>query len=120
MNAYTSVVRSYQQQAVNTGSPLRLVVFLYDGAIRFFRLSARAFAEGEREKAREFLLRAEKMSLNFWGHSTLKPGEKLPGISPSFTALSSAAVENLAKRIMRRLSKRTAGFLGGCGKPGYS
>jgi flagellar protein FliS len=77
MNAYTSVVRSYQQQAVNTGSPLRLVVFLYDGAIRFFRLSARAFAEGEREKAREYLLRAEKIVLELLGSLNFEAGGEI-------------------------------------------
>lgn len=63
MNAYVNVARSYQQQAIDTGSPLHLVILLYDGAIRFFRLSAKAHAEGERDKAREYLLRAEKILL---------------------------------------------------------
>ncbi|MEN3186779.1 MAG: flagellar export chaperone FliS [Atribacterota bacterium] len=63
MNAYVNVVRSYQHNDVDTASPVHLIVLLYDGAIRFFRLSARAHSEGKKEEARAYLLRAEKIIL---------------------------------------------------------
>lgn len=63
MNAYVHVARSYQKNAVDTGSPLHLVVLLYDGAIRFFRMSAKAHREGKTEESRHYLLRAEQIIL---------------------------------------------------------
>lgn len=71
MNVYARVAHSYQRNAVDTGSPLHLVVLLYDGAVRFFRMSAKAHREGKNEEARQYLLRAEQIvlellhSLNF-------------------------------------------------------
>ncbi|MCS7242336.1 flagellar export chaperone FliS [Candidatus Caldatribacterium sp.] len=63
MNMYAHVARSYQRNAVDTGSPVHLIVLLYDGAIKFFRMSARAHKEGKDEEARYHLLRAEKIVL---------------------------------------------------------
>lgn len=77
MNAYAHVVRSYQHSDIDTASPVRLVVLLYDGAIRFFRLSARAHSEGKKDEARAYLLRAEKIVLELLSILDLEKGGEI-------------------------------------------
>ena len=50
MTAYaTASPAAYKQQSIMTATPGRLVVMLYDGAIRFLRQSATAMRTGNRE-----------------------------------------------------------------------
>ena len=50
---------AYQQQSIMTAPPERLVVMLYDGAIRFFFQAAAALREDARATALERMDRAE-------------------------------------------------------------
>jgi len=50
---------AYQQQSILTATPERLVVMLYDGALRFFYQAAVAMREGTRMLADEKLRRGE-------------------------------------------------------------
>ena len=50
---------AYKQQSIMTAPPERLVVMLYDGAIRFFFQSAAALREGARPIALERMQRGE-------------------------------------------------------------
>ena len=50
---------AYKQQSIMTAPPERLVVMLYDGAIRFFFQAAAALREGARTTAAERLQRGE-------------------------------------------------------------
>lgn len=59
MTAYATANTAYQQQAVLTATPGRLVVMLYDGALRFLFQSAAAMREGSFPQADEKLKRAE-------------------------------------------------------------
>ena len=59
MNAYATAQRAYTESSVLTASPERLVVMLYDGAIRFLNQSVAAMHAGARDKAREKMRRAE-------------------------------------------------------------
>ena len=58
MAAYAAP-QSYQQNAVLTAPPGRLVVMLYDGAGRFLRRAAAAMQQGEIARTNEGLQRAE-------------------------------------------------------------
>jgi flagellar protein FliS len=49
---YSSARRAYAESTILTASPERLVVMLYDGAIRSLRQSADAMRKGDRERAR--------------------------------------------------------------------
>ena len=89
MNAYMNVVRSYKQNDIDTSSPLRLVVLLYDGAIRFFQLSEKAYSEGDTGKARMYICEQKKLFWNFLVRSILKREEKLPKILLTFIVLLS-------------------------------
>ena len=58
-----------------TASPARLVVMLYDGAIRFLRQSAAAMRDGDRELARNRMRRAEAIIDELNGSLDLSHGE---------------------------------------------
>ncbi len=58
MNPYAAAKLAYTEASVMTASPERLVVMLYDGAIRFLHQSAAALRAGKRDTARERLRRA--------------------------------------------------------------
>jgi flagellar protein FliS len=55
----TASPAAYQQQSIMTAPPERLVVMLYDGAIRFFFQAAAALREDARATAFERLERGE-------------------------------------------------------------
>src|SRR5919109_4839235 len=59
MSAYASVDKAYTQASVLTAPPGRLVVMLYDGAIRFLIQSSAAMREGNIERSRDRMRRAE-------------------------------------------------------------
>ena len=55
----TASPAAYKQQSIMTAPPERLVVMLYDGALRFFFQAAVAMREGTRPLADEKLRRGE-------------------------------------------------------------
>jgi flagellar secretion chaperone FliS len=59
MNDYATVKQAYTESSVMTAPPEKLVVMLYDGAIRFLRQSALAMRAGNREVAVNRVRRAE-------------------------------------------------------------
>jgi flagellar secretion chaperone FliS len=60
MTAYASASpAAYKTQSIMTATPGRLVVMLYDGAIRFFYQAAHLMREGTRSTALERLDRGE-------------------------------------------------------------
>ena len=59
MNPYAAARAAYTESSVLSASPERLVVMLYDGAIRFLYAGAAAAREGRRDVARDRLRRAQ-------------------------------------------------------------
>ena len=59
MNPYAAAKAAYTEASVLTASPERLVVMLYDGAIRFLRQSAAFMRDGRRDQARDRLRKAQ-------------------------------------------------------------
>ncbi len=59
MNPYSAARAAYTESSVLTATPERLVVMLYDGAIRFLYAGAAAAREGRRDVARDRLRRAQ-------------------------------------------------------------
>jgi flagellar protein FliS len=51
----------YQRTQVDTASPAKLVVMLYDGAIRFLKQGQAAMERGDREAQNHYLLRAQRI-----------------------------------------------------------
>ena len=58
MNPYANT-GAYTESAVLTAPPGRLVVMLYDGAVRFLAQSAAAMRVGDRERSRDRMRRTE-------------------------------------------------------------
>ena len=84
MTAYaTPSPAAYRQQSIMTASPERLVVMLYDGAIRFFFQAAAALREDARPTALERLDRGEAIVDHLLATLDLSAGEvaeRLEGI----------------------------------------
>jgi flagellar protein FliS len=59
MNGYARVQNAYTEASVLTAPPERLVLMLYDGAIRFLRQGAAALRQGERRHASDRIRRAD-------------------------------------------------------------
>jgi len=59
--ALTSPYDVYQRTQVDTASPAKLVVMLYDGAIRFLKQGQAAMQQGDREKQNHYLVRAQRI-----------------------------------------------------------
>jgi len=80
MNAYGAMlVRNYQENSVNTASPVRLVLLLYQGAIRALRLAERYFQDGDSVKAHSEVLQAEKIVLELISALNFKEGGEIAG-----------------------------------------
>ncbi|MFL5963058.1 MAG: flagellar export chaperone FliS [Gaiellaceae bacterium] len=58
MNHQLQAKQAYAESSILTASPERLIVMLYDGAIRFLRQAAHAMREGTPEQASDRLARA--------------------------------------------------------------
>jgi flagellar secretion chaperone FliS len=84
MSAYaTASPSAYQQQSIMTAPPERLVVMLYDGAIRFFFQAAAALREDVRRTALERLDRGEAIIDHLLATLDMSAGEiaeRLEGI----------------------------------------
>lgn len=64
MNAYSAMlVRNYQENLVNTASPVRLVILLYQGSIGALHRAEKYFEEKNPVKAHSEILQAEKIVL---------------------------------------------------------
>jgi len=68
---------AYKQQSIMTAPPERLVVMLYDGAIRFFFQAAAALREGARVTAIERLGRGEAIVDHLLGTLDMERGGKI-------------------------------------------
>ncbi len=84
MTAYaTASPAAYKQQSIMTATPGRLVVMLYDGAIRFLFQAAAAMREGVGPTALERLDRGEAIVDHLLGTLDMSAGqiaERLEGI----------------------------------------
>jgi flagellar secretion chaperone FliS len=84
MTAYaTASPAAYKQQSIMTATPGRLVVMLYDGAIRFLFQAAAAMREGVRGTALERLDRGEAIIDHLLATLDMSAGEiaeRLEGI----------------------------------------
>lgn len=56
-----NAAQMYQQNSVNTASPAKLTLMLYDGAVRFCNMAREAMDEGNIEKTNTNILKAQKI-----------------------------------------------------------
>ncbi len=75
--ALTSPYDVYQRTQVDTASPVRLIVMLYDGAIRFLRQGQDAMQRGDREKQNHYLVRAQRILAELTSALNLEQGGEI-------------------------------------------
>ena len=83
MTAFATSPDTYKQQSIMTAPPERLVVMLYDGAIRFFFQAGAALREDARQTAFERLDRGEAIIDHLLATLDMSAGEiaeRLEGI----------------------------------------
>ncbi len=65
MATFNNAARLYQQNSVQTASPAKLTLMLYDGAIKFCNIALEGIEEGNIEKASNNIIKAEKIIVEF-------------------------------------------------------
>lgn len=65
MATYNNAAKLYQQNSVQTASPAKLTLMLYDGAIKFCNIALEGIEEGDIEKAHNNIVKAEKIIVEF-------------------------------------------------------
>ena len=80
MNQYATAKLAYAEASVMTASPERLVIMLYDGAIRFLLQAATAMREGRGAQSRERLHRAQAVIDELNRSLDLRQGEVAFGL----------------------------------------
>ncbi|MCS6950522.1 MAG: flagellar export chaperone FliS [Armatimonadota bacterium] len=75
--AWTSPTEVYQQTQVGTASPTRLVVMLYDGAIRFLKQGQAAIQQRDHERQNHCLVRAQRIIAALMGALNLEEGGEI-------------------------------------------
>ncbi len=87
-----STSNPYKQASVNTATPGRLLLMLYDGLIRFMNEAGLALKENQTEKAHRALIRAQEIVLEL--RSTLDY-DKAPELCDSLHSLYTYFYEKL-------------------------
>ena len=80
MNPYTAARLAYTEASVMTATPERLVVMLYDGAIRFLHQAAAAMREGQLKLSRDRLHRAQAVIDELYRSVDVRQGEVAYGL----------------------------------------
>jgi len=94
VNPYAAAKLAYTEASVMTASPERLVVMLYDGAIRFLHQSAAALRAGKRDTARERLRRATAIIDELTRSLDLSQGEIAVGLRSIYSFCSRHLIDS--------------------------
>ena len=101
---YDKVAKSYKAQSVQTASPGKLVLMLFDGCLRFTLAAKRAFDEEEFTKKNEDinnnLIRAQNIVTELQSSLDMSVPGDLPGTLYSGCMILSCI--NYSKRILRK------------------
>jgi flagellar protein FliS len=65
MAAYNKAAQMYQKNSIQTASPARLTLMLYDGAVKFSNLAIEGLEEGNIEKAHNNIVKVQKIIVEF-------------------------------------------------------
>lgn len=61
----TNPYQQYQQNSVNTASPQELTLMLYNGLVKFLKMSAQGIEDKEIEKAHNYIIRSQDIIVEF-------------------------------------------------------
>ncbi len=65
MAIFNNAAYLYQKNAVETASPAKLTLMLYDGAVKFSNIAIEAMENGELEKAHTNIVKVENIIVEF-------------------------------------------------------
>ena len=65
MATYNKAAMQYQKNAVQTASPAKLTLMLYDGAVKFANLALEGIREGNIEKAHNNIIKVQNIIVEF-------------------------------------------------------
>ncbi len=65
MAIYNKAAMQYQKNAVQTASPAKLTLMLYDGAVKFANLALDGIKEGNIEKAHNNIIKVQNIIVEF-------------------------------------------------------
>lgn len=85
--------QAYQRTEVETADPKRLVVMLYDGAVRFLYRAQEAMAQRDYEGQHEALVRAQAIFSELNCSLNLDVGEIAANLRATYTYIYNALVE---------------------------
>src|SRR6056297_1637228 len=88
-NAY----KAYETNNVTTASPKKLLIMLYDGAIRFCRLAELAIRENNIEKKNEHLKRAQDILTELAATLNFEAGETAHQLSALYAFMTRELVD---------------------------
>lgn len=97
MNQYATAKLAYAEASVMTASPERLVVLLYDGAIRFLQQAAAALREGRYKQSRDRLHRAQAVIDELNRSLDLRQGEVAYGLRSIYGFCTRHLIESTAQ-----------------------
>lgn len=65
MATFNRAAQMYQKNAVQTASPAKLILMLYDGAVKFTNIAIEAIEAGDIEKAHNNIVKAQNIIVEF-------------------------------------------------------
>lgn len=65
MATYNKAAAQYQKNSVQTASPARLTLMLYDGAVKYANIALEAMEEGDVEKAHNHIVKVQNIIVEF-------------------------------------------------------
>ncbi|MCH5267641.1 MAG: flagellar export chaperone FliS [Lachnospiraceae bacterium] len=65
MATYNKAAAQYQRNAVQTASPAKLTLMLYDGAVKFANIALEGLEEGDIEKAHNNIIKVQNIIVEF-------------------------------------------------------
>lgn len=65
MATFNRAAQMYQKNAVQTASPAKLTLMLYDGAVKFTNIAIEAIEAGDIEKAHNNIVKAQNIIIEF-------------------------------------------------------
>lgn len=65
MATYNKAAMQYQRNSVQTASPAKLTLMLYDGAVKFANIAIEGLHEGDVEKAHKNIIKVQNIIVEF-------------------------------------------------------
>lgn len=65
MATYHNAAKLYQKNSIETASPAKLTLMLYDGAVKFCNIALEGIDEGNIQKANDNIIKAENIIVEF-------------------------------------------------------